>query len=501
MRHGGITTGVLVGTGVAALAVAAAAWMVSGVDTGKDAIGSADLFQIEQGSFEITVPASGNLVAQNQVEIRNSLDGNAVIAEIVPEGTAVETGDVLLRLDDESVRERITDAKETLVKAEAAVEADEAALEIARKGRESNMSAAAVSVDQARLALLAWREGEVVSQRNALKLAMRTATKDFNRLRDKYEKSLKLRERDFISQNDLEQDEIEMIRAEAALSKSNLDQEVYEKYTFQKEEQARESARTQAVEEKDRTDKRTAAQVRSAETKLEASQANLISKTDRLDRLEVQLSATTVTAPSSGMVVYGSTIERGRRGENESAFRVGSNVHLNQLLVVLPDTSQMAAEVKVNEALSGLISSGQTAIIRTDALPDQVFEGTVHSVGVLAEDGGWRDPNRRDYSVRVDLNNIGAFTLKPSMRCTARILVEVVDGAAFVPVHAIHRRGRMTFVYVRANNGFDERVVELGRSSDRYVEIISGLGGDDEVLLRDPPAGSVRSRIGNSAAA
>ena len=469
--------------------------MLSGVDSGKDAIGSADLFQVELGSFEITVPASGNLIAQNQVEIRNTLDGNAVIAEIVPEGSAVEAGEVLLRLDDESVRERITDAQETLVKAEAAVEADEASLEIARKGRESSMSAAAVAVDQARLSLLAWREGEVVSQRNALKLAVRTASKDYHRLRDKYDKSLQLRARDFISQNDLEQDEIAMIRAEAALSKAQLDQEVYEKYTFQKEEQAKESAQTQAVEEQDRIDKRTAAQVRSAQTALEASTANQVSKQERLSRLQVQLKATTVAAPSSGMVVYGSTIERDRRGESESAFRVGSNVHRNQLLIVLPDTSQMAAEVKVNEALSGLISPGQTAIIRTDALPDQVFDGTVHSVGVLAEDGGWRDPNRRDYSVRVDLNHIGEFSLKPSMRCTARILVEVVSEAQFIPVHAIHRRGRTTFVYVHNDGVFDERTVKLGRSSDRYVEIIDGLVENDQVLLRDPPTGSVRSRL------
>jgi multidrug efflux pump subunit AcrA (membrane-fusion protein) len=500
-RRGSITTGILAGAGIAILAVAGAAWMLSGVDSGGSVIGTADLFQIEEGSFEITVPASGNLVAQNQVEIRNSLDGNAVIAEIVPEGTPVNAGDVLLRLDDENVRERITDAQEVLVKAEASVEADEAALEISRKSRESSMSAAAVAVDQANLALLAWREGEVVSTRNALKLAVRTATKDFNRLQDKYQKSLTLRERDFISQNDLEQDEIAMIRAEAALSKANLDQEVYGKYTFQKDELAKESAHTQATEEKYRTDKRSAAQVRSAETKLEAAQANLVSKRERLDRLRVQLTATTVIAPSSGMVVYGSTIERDRRRESESAFRVGSNVHRNQLLIVLPDTSEMAAEVKVNEALSGLIRAGQTAIVRTDALPDQVFEATVHSVGVLAEDGGWRDPNRRDYSVRVDLDDIGNFSLKPSMRCTAKILVDVVDDAQFVPVHAVHRRGRTTFVYVHNNGGFDERVVELGRSSDRYVEITDGLGGTDEVLLREPPAGSVQSRLGESTAA
>jgi len=115
-----------------------------------------------------------------------------------------------------------------------------------------------------------------------------------------------------------------------------------------------------------------------------------------------------------------------------SAFR-------NQLLIVLPDTSKMAAEVKVNEALSGRVQAGQRTIIRTDALPDQVFEGIVRSVGVLAEDGGWRDPNRRDYTVRIDLDDIGAHALTPSMRCTATILVDLVADALFVPVHAVQK--------------------------------------------------------------
>ncbi|MCH2135373.1 MAG: HlyD family efflux transporter periplasmic adaptor subunit [Phycisphaerales bacterium] len=490
-HRGGAAAGVLIGTALAGLAVAGAAWMLSGVDSAGDGFAASDLYMVERGGFEVTVPASGNLIAQEQVEIRNTLDGNAVIAEIVPEGTAVNTGDVLLRLDDEAVKERITTAEEELVKAEAAVEADQAALEIATKSRESSMSAAAVAVDQANLALLAWREGEVVAQRNALELAVRTATKDYDRLMDKYEKSLELRSREFISQNDLEQDEIAMIRAEAALSKARLDKEVYESYTFQKEQQAKESAWQQAKEEQVRVDKRTAAQVRTAETKFEATQAALLSKQERLTRYEAQLEATTVLAPASGMVVYGSTIQRDRRRENESALRVGSGVYRNQLLIVLPDTTRMAADVKVNEALSGLIESGQTAVIRTDALPDVVFEGVVHSVGVLAEDGGWRDPNRRDYSVRIDLDDIGDHPLKPSMRCTARVLVDRVDDVLFIPVHAVHRRGRTTFVHVGRDGLFDERQVTLGRASDRWVEIVEGLEPDESVLLRDPPPGTL----------
>ena len=496
---GSATVGLLVGAAIAAVAVGGAVWMLSGMESASDAVGSTDLFMVERGQFEVTVPASGNLVAQHQVEIRNLLDGSATIIEIVPEGEPVNAGDVLLRLDDEDVLERITSAEESIVQAKAVVDSDAANKEIAQKGRESSLSMAQVNVDQAALALLAWREGEVVSKRNALRLAIRTASKDYKRLEDKYTKSLELRDRDFISQNDLEQDEIAMIRADAALSKAELDQVVYESYTFKKEEQAMASAKLQAIEELGRIEIRTAAQVRSATTNLEAARANEVSKQERLDRHLAQLEATTVVAPSSGMVVYGSTVQRDRRGENESALRVGSNVHRNQLLIVLPDVSHMAADVNVNEALSGLISAGQSALIRTDALPEEVFEGKVHSIGVLAQDGGWRDPNRRDYQVRIDLDDTGESAVKPSMRCTAHILVETVQDVLFVPVHAVHRRGRQVFVYRRTGDVYDEHPIEIGRSSDLYVEVTNGLGENDEVLLRKPPPGSIGHRLEDQA--
>ena len=53
----------------------------------------------------------------------------------------------------------------------------------------------------------------------------------------------------------------------------------------------------------------------------------------------------------------------------------------NELLMVLPDTSAMTAEVKVNESLTGLIEPGQRAIITSDAMPDVALEGEVIEIG------------------------------------------------------------------------------------------------------------------------
>ena len=122
-RRGSATTGLVIGAVVATIALGGAAWMLSGVEASSEALGPADIHTVQPGEFEVTIPASGNLVAQNQVEIRNRLDGSAVITEIVPEGAAVVAGDVLLRLDDQDVKERIIDAEESLIQSQADVEA------------------------------------------------------------------------------------------------------------------------------------------------------------------------------------------------------------------------------------------------------------------------------------------------------------------------------------------------------------------------------------------
>lgn len=487
-RRGISSAGVVIGA-AAIVVVISVSLLGSGVGA-SDAVQDQSTHDAAIGSFEVTIPASGELESGDQTEIRSLLDGNATIVEIVAEGTSVKKGDLLVQLDDQQTIERIQSAEEGLTDATNRVETKTADLAISQKSRESSLAAAQVAVDQATLALQAWVEGDAVATRNELALAVRTAEKDYSRLEEKYQKSIELRGKDFISQNDLEQDEIAMIRAEAALSRARLNQEVYNKYTFKKDKQRFESDLDQAKDELIRIDTRTEAAVRSATSTLEAAEANLESKQERLDRYRSDLEACTMYSPADGLVVYGTSIGQGRRDRDES-LRVGSNVSRNRLLIVLPDTRRMLASVKVNEALSGLVQAGQKALVRLDAFPDKVVAGTVTAIGVLAESGGWRDPNRRDYSVTIELDNTEALPLKPSMRCKARILVEEVEDVLYVPVQAVHRVGRGAMAYVQSSSGVEARTVRVGRTSELYAEILDGLTPGESVLLSDPPAGAV----------
>lgn len=496
-RRGMTSTGVLVAAG-AALIMLGAAWLASdGSGSSSGVVEQADLYVVEVGSFDITIPASGELAALEQVEVRCELDGNNnALVEIVDEGINVAEGDLLFRTDNAGILDKIQTAKDNVVNAENTLRNREASLEISEGYRKSELQKAQVKVDQAELALKSWEEGEVLREREKLDLAVLTAEREYDRLKDKHEKSKTLFEKNFLSKDELDSEAIDLLRKESALKTANTNKEIYEKYTYFKEKLQKESDSNQAIAEMGRTDKRTAAELRSAQDNVKAAKATLDSRQEWLEKFELQLTQTEVFAPSDGMVVYGSTINRRSRGDNEKALQVGSKLYRNQLVIVLPNIERMAADVKVNEALSGLIESGQNALIKMDAFPDVLINGIVLGVSVLAEDGGWRDPNRRDYRVEIELDKDHNLPLKPSMRAKVDIFVDKVTEVLFVPIQAIHRRGRDVFVYLRDGDEYVEQLVQIDRNSELFVEIVGGLDVGDQVLLVDPPAGTVIRPLG-----
>jgi len=466
-------------------------WAIpTGSSTNTRSLGAGALYEVGRGNFEITVPTSGELSALEQVNVHNALESNAVIIELVDEGSRVNAGDVLLRLNDEAIQNETRNAQDAVTTSTNNLDSSVASLTILKKKRDSELSVKQLAVDLAELALQSWEKGEVVARRQSLDLAVKTAQKDFTRLSGKFESSLKLYEQEFLSKDELDRDEIALLNADAQLKKTVLDVDVYNNYTFKQDKQKKESDLQQAKDELDRATERLASEIRSAESNVSAAQKKLANKRGGLQKLEDQLEMCVVTSPASGMVVYASSLGEERHREGEPV-KVGKKLYRNELVMIIPNTEQMVAEVKVNEALSGLIENGQSASIICDAFPDDVFRGKVISVGVLASGGGWRDPNRRDYTIKIKLTEENVVGLKPSMRCSAEILVGMVNDRVFVPIHAIHRKRGIVWVWLQKGGGFEQHPVTIGQFSESFTVIEDGLVEGDIILLRDPPPSMV----------
>ncbi|MCH2160371.1 MAG: HlyD family efflux transporter periplasmic adaptor subunit [Phycisphaerales bacterium] len=453
-----------------------------------------ETYTVERGDFTITIPASGELNAVRQVEVRNKLEDRAIITKIVPEGSYVRKGEVLLQIADEDIRDRIKDAQDKVKTGESSVVAAEQTLEIRQSAMQSDLDRATLDIELSQLAVQAWEEGDLVSQRQSLDLAIKTAEIDLARLESRFEQSEALVEKGFLSMDEYELDRIALIRGDAKLKEAKLAKEVYEAYQIKQDRAKLKSTVEQNIAEKARVKQRHEAEIVTLKADTESAKFRLQTSKERLDDLLVDLEECTILAPSDGLVVYASSLEGsgGWRGNNDdSPPQTGTELRPNELVMILPDTSQMIANLKVGEALSGRVSPGQPVVVYSDAKPDTPISGSVERVSVLAQGGGWRDPNRRDYTVRVLLDAEPSMGLKPSMRCRGEIKLEAVEAAISVPIQAVFRKGRAAYVHVPVTGGFAERQVQLGRASEMEVEITDGLDTGAVVLLRRPRPGEV----------
>lgn len=456
-----------------------------------------DLHTVGRTDFDIAIPVSGELAALRQVEVRNLLEGRAVITEIVAEGRRVAKGEVLLKFASEESADKIKDLQDKLKTAQAEAVSNEQALAIKKNERASEIEKANLQVQLAQLALDGWISGDLVSKRQTLATEIEATTIDAERLRKRYAESEALVTKGFISRDEYEKDRIALIQADAKVKQSALNLEVYEKFQRPQDEAKKRSDLEQATAERVRTEQKKDSEIVKAQSDFESSVFRTKNASERLAQGERALENTTIRSPTDGLVVYASSLESGGWGRSgdSAPLAAGTELKPNELAMIIPDTSQMVAYLKVSEALSGQIKPDQEVTIFSDASPTTPIHGTVMNVSVLAESGGWRDPNRRDYKVRVLLDDAESLALKPSMRCKASILLGSASDVLSVPVQSVFRAGAVTFVYIPDGVGFSQRQVVIGRSSEMETEVLSGLDVGDQVLLREPSIEEVVVRL------
>lgn len=450
---------------------------------------STEWFTIRERDFDLTVTAEGELEAKSQVEIKSEVQGEAIIVQLVEEGTTVKEGDVLIRLADDQIKEKIEQERLAVESATAEKVAAQQSFKIEEKQAQTERRAAEVKLELAKLDLEKWLKGDIHTQRTELKLGLAKAQRMLERAIRDMKLSEQLFADKFISLNELEDDKLAKIEADADLETAQLAKEVFEAYTNPKENKKFTSDVDQAIEELDRTIAEGNRKIKLADSELLSKTRRLQIRQDRLAELENQLKATVIKAPQVGMVVYASSVGAGR--QRDSPIAQGTQIHFNQTILLLPDMNQMVAALKVHEAMIPQVEQAQETVIYIDALPDHPIIGTISQVGVMAQDGGWWNRDIRQYKVKVDLPVEKDTALKPSMRCLGQINVGQVRTALAVPVQAIHSEGKQQFCYVRAGSHVRRQPVTIGRSSETLVEILSGLDQGKQVLLREPRPGEV----------
>jgi len=290
--------------------------------------------------------------------------------------------------------------------------------------------------------------------------------------------SRNLAQRNFITGNELEKDEISYRRQLSNVSIAWNTLQLLVKYTLPETlielEQEEANAFLGLASVRAAGEGR---RVREA-AELEAAKAEAELARERLDNCEQQIANAVLYAPSTGLAIYG------RYDWDEPVYE-GMEVRERQEIIILPDIRTMVAKLKVHEAQIGQVAVGQTATVKVDAHAGQSFLGKVSYVSALPASTRRRDLKQFEVTVQLDLDNSSGL-LRPGMNATVEIDIGVLDDVLRIPLAAIHRRGEAHYVFVEGEAGPEPRQVRLGSNNLTHVEVLHGLTEGERVHLSTP---------------
>jgi cobalt-zinc-cadmium efflux system membrane fusion protein len=158
----------------------------------------------------------------------------------------------------------------------------------------------------------------------------------------------------------------------------------------------------------------------------------------------------------------------------------GSLFEALQPLVTLADLSSVWVFLQAYEKDLALLHEGVSVTIRTEAFPQDTFEGRVDFLGSVV------DKATRTVRVRATVAN-HAEKLRPGMFVKAQVHVPKPEAEAkatvAVPQAALQTLEGRTTVFVQSETGvFVRHFVETGHTFEGFTEILSGVRAGDVIV-------------------
>jgi HlyD family secretion protein len=399
---------------------------------------------VGRGNLAARLTVSGVLRPVQSITYRSPLIGRETeITFLVAEGTRVNQGDLLVRLDTLAVERELERGNQELRQAEV------------------DLQVAEIERQEGEAAIDSLSEGAAALTRQETQTRLALAERKAARLREEQQTLAPLMEKGFISREELRRRADELERAEEDLALAR-----------------RADASGERTYPRDR--RKAQLQLAQKEAQLENVRARLQEIQLRVRRLREAIENASIYARNAGLVVYEQSVAANPRRK----IRIGDRVTEIQGLVTIPELNRMLVEGSVSEADVRRVQPGQPARVVLEAFGDRRFTGRVTRVGTLARASDDRSFEGKRFDLILELDS-SDVDLRPEMTARIDILVGQRSGVLLVPVNAIFERQGLPVVHVVRAFHIDTRQVQLGETGDTQVEVVAGLAEGDRVALVD----------------
>lgn len=398
-----------------------------------------------RGDLVVTVTEQGTLESSKNTEIKCQVrggyggrGGESTVTWVIPPGTVVQRGDVLVRLDTKIIEETISLGK---------TDTNIAKAELARA--EADAAKAEVAID-------AYLQGRYRSQMKSLEMQLEIAKRNLRIAQTMFRNSDTLFEQGFVTELEVEGNGYTVTRAELELKVKETEIDVLTRLTKAME---LETLHGQLIATKAR---------------LEGRKAGFALEQSRLDLALVELENSVIKAKKSGLVIYPSTA----KWKDTPDITEGASVRNNQVLLLMPDLSQMQVKIPIHESIIGRIKPGQAASV---TLPDRTIDTKVSSVAAVASPANWWSGNAVKYDTIIQLPAVEGP--KSGMTAEVEVIVARYEDVLSLPVAAIVETDQGHFCWVETAEGAQRRSLQLGDNNDEFIVVEAGLEEGDEAVL------------------
>ena len=415
---------------------------------------------VRNATFLHEISEKGTVECASNVEVKNEADAigfhTTIVLEMVPEGTYVEPGDFLARLDASPLEELLVQRR---------IQCNE---------REASLVKADATAATARIKLDEYINGLFPQDQQLLTNDLDRAQEEFRQAEQTLGYSEAMYRQGFVTRMAVEADRYSTERAKMELKQARTKLRVLEDFTRRKELKTLEAALA----------------VAEANVRYRRHVYELAVK--ELDHIAEQIDKCLITAPAPGSVVYASYQSKGQ----SNVIELGSTVREHQLLFRLPNSDKMQVKVQIPEEKVAQIHPGQAARIVCEAFPNTELTGEVEHVSEFASPTNWWGPQVKVYdtlvAIHTESTEAAGVDLRPGLSAEVFVQVDRREEQKMLPFQAVLKHGRKRFCIVHNRDGFQAREVKIGASNGKFVIVRDGIDDNERVVLG---AANYRKRV------
>ena len=194
-----------------------------------------------------------------------------------------------------------------------------------------------------------------------------------------------------------------------------------------------------------------------------------------LSLVEYRLTKTKILAPFDCTVLT-RPVSVGQAVSGSGGFNSGTEV------LTIANLNDMVINAHINQADITRLSQGQEVDVQVESMPGLKLKGLVERIAPQTTIKN----NIKGYAVRIAMKGLDARVL-PGMTANVSIPVASSENALALPMAAVFSEQGERFVFVKKDDRFERRPVQIGVADYDYAEVLNGVTEGEIVSLETPP--------------